>query len=150
MAFVIEHDFEVRAPAEVVWEVITDLPRYREWNPFCVECESTLAPGDPIRMQVNLTGKPQPVEEVMQAHRPGTHLAYHMKPYPLGALSSLRTHDVERCGDGASRYRSHFELRGWLAPVVRGLLGASLQRGFTGMSEGIVRRAEVLWSQRRR
>ena len=148
MAFAIDHEFEVKAPADVVWEVLTDLPRYGEWNPFVVACDSTLKPGDPIRMQVNITGKPQSVEEVMAGHRAGTYLAYHMKPYPLGALASLRFHEIERRGGESCRYRSHFELRGWLVPVVKGALGRQLQRGFTGMSEGVVVRAEALWKQR--
>ena len=25
-------DVDIAAPASVVWEVLTDLPRYREWN----------------------------------------------------------------------------------------------------------------------
>ncbi len=48
MAFIIEKNLEINAPAEVVWEVITDLARYPEWNPFCVECSSTMQPGDPV------------------------------------------------------------------------------------------------------
>src|SRR3546814_14762853 len=37
-----------------VWEVIRDLSKYPEWNPFCIECRSTLQPGDPIDMKVKL------------------------------------------------------------------------------------------------
>jgi hypothetical protein len=30
---------EIAAPIDVVWRVMTDLPRYREWNPFVVAIE---------------------------------------------------------------------------------------------------------------
>lgn len=54
MTFVIEQTIEVTATPAVVWEVIVDLPRYGEWNPFVVECRSTLAVGDPIDMRVHV------------------------------------------------------------------------------------------------
>ncbi len=41
---------DIVAPADVVWAVLTDLPRYNEWNPFCVRAESTLKMGDPMFM----------------------------------------------------------------------------------------------------
>lgn len=147
MAFRIDKTLEINAPAEVVWQVITDLPRYGEWNPFVRECRSTLKPGDVIEMTVQLTAKPQKVVEVMNEFVPGRRFAYHMKPAPLGALHSLRAHNVEPAGPGTSRYRSEFMLDGWLMPLVRGLLGGAMARGFEGMSQGIKRRAEELWAR---
>ncbi len=41
---------EIKAPAAVVWDILTDLPRYNEWNPFCIRAVSTLKMGDPIEM----------------------------------------------------------------------------------------------------
>ena len=43
---------EIDAPASVVWEILTDLPRYGEWNPFCIKAESTLEIGAPIVMHL--------------------------------------------------------------------------------------------------
>ncbi|HEY3837225.1 MAG TPA: SRPBCC domain-containing protein [Bryobacteraceae bacterium] len=43
---------EIDAPASVVWEILTDLPRYGEWNPFCIKAESTLELGAPIVMHL--------------------------------------------------------------------------------------------------
>jgi uncharacterized protein YndB with AHSA1/START domain len=150
MSFVIDHEFEIAAPAEIVWEVLTDFQRYGEWNPFCVECATTLTPGDPIRMQVNLTGKPQRVEEVIESCTPGQGFAYHMKPIPLGALSSQRTHRIEPVTATTSRYYSHFELKGWLKPLVVAIFGKGMRAGFGGMSEGVKQRAEATWRQRQK
>ena len=41
---------EINAPAQVVWEILVDLPRYGEWNPFCIAATSTFKMGDPINM----------------------------------------------------------------------------------------------------
>ena len=78
----------------------------------------------------------------MKEFVPGRRFAYSMKPVPLGALSSLRSHDVEPLGANRTRYRSYFQLKGWLMPLVRALYGEKLQQGFGGMTEAVARRAE--------
>ncbi|MBY8966864.1 SRPBCC domain-containing protein [Algiphilus sp. NNCM1] len=148
--FVYEENLHIDAPAAIVWEVITDLPRYGEWNPFVSRCQSTLQPGDPIDMTVHLMARPQQQREWITDYDDGHGFAYRMKPVPLGALSSARWHDIRPDGEGRSRYQSHFELRGWMMPVVRGLLGARLRAGFAGMNAAVKQRAEALWAQRQR
>lgn len=138
MSFVIDLERVIDAPAETVWDVITDLPRYGEWNPFCIECRSTLVPGDAIHMQVRLLSRPQAQSEVIFEHEPMSHLCYGLDGGRSGAIKSNRCHRIEALADGRTRYRSHFELSGWLMPLVRLLFRTQLLRGFTGMTDGIV------------
>lgn len=113
MAFVIDDSVEIDAPAAVVWQVLTDFPRYREWNPFCRSAESTLEPGAPIDMRVKLLGpKEKAQREYIRSVEPGTGFSYTMKPMPLGALHSLRSHTLTPLGAERCRYDSHFELAG--------------------------------------
>lgn len=149
MPFLIEETITIDAPAAVVWEVVSDLPRYPEWNPFCLECSSTLRPGDPIDMKVKLRGEPQRQREWMTEFVDGQRFAYRMRPVPLGALSSLRSHDIEAEGGSRTRYRSYFRLQGWLRPLVLALFGARLEQGFGEMNQAVRRRAETLWAARR-
>jgi hypothetical protein len=142
---VIEHSLEIAAPATVVWEVITDLPSYPQWNPFVVDCQSTLSVGDPIAMRVRIFQSwEQPQREWIRKHEPGRLLCYGMRDMPFGALMSSRCHEVRSLEAERSLYDSHFELRGWLAPLVQGLLGRRLASGFGAMSEAIRHRAEEL------
>jgi hypothetical protein len=143
MALVIDHVFEVDAPAERVWAVICDLASYPEWNSFVVACASTLEVGDPIWMRVRLIGFAQPQRERILEHERGRRLCYGLAPSRLGALWSRRSHEVESLGANRSRYASHFELRGWLAPLVSFLLARRLRAGFTAMSTALVERAET-------
>jgi hypothetical protein len=145
LAFVIDEQVDVAAPPARVWEVITDLARYGEWNPFVVACRSTLAVGDPIEMSVRLVPwVTQPQREVVFAHEPGTRLCYGLDGGWLGAIVSRRCHEVAPAGAGRTRYRSSFALSGWMAPVVRGLLGRRLAHGFHAMTAAIRDRAECL------
>ncbi|QIS20035.1 SRPBCC domain-containing protein [Nocardia terpenica] len=142
MAFVIDETVEIAAPAEVVWRVLTDLERYGEWNPFCISCRSTLEPGAPIDMRVRLGGRERAQREWVRTHTPGTEFSYAMKPIPLGALHSLRSHTLTPLEGGRVRYHSHFELDGWLRPVVTAMLGSALRQGFTAMTAAVRQRAE--------
>jgi hypothetical protein len=149
MPFVIEEELEINAPTDVVWEVITDLPRYGEWNPFVVSCRSTLAVGDPIDMRVKIfSWFAQPQRETIQDHFPGQRLCYGLDGGRLRAVISRRCHELESLDSGRTRYRSRFALSGWMGPVTRVLLGALLRRGFHSMTAGIRNRAEQLWRDR--
>lgn len=149
MSFIIDKSIEINAPASLVWQVVRDLPRYGEWNPFCIECRSSLKPGEAIDMKVKLMRKPQAQREWMNSYEEGRGFSYSMKPVPLGALSSLRFHEIEAIGENRTRYRSYFQLKGWLKPLVLGLFRQQLQNGFIGMTEALGRRAESLWRQQK-
>ena len=145
MALVISQTVDVAAPAARVWSVVTDLARYPDWNPFVVTCRSTLEPGAPIVMWVRLLpGLAQPQRERIFEHVPGRRLSYGVPPLPFGALASRRSHEVVETTPGRCRYVSHFELEGWLVPVVSALLGKRLERGFAAMTAALVRNAEAL------
>lgn len=146
MKYVIDKELVIEAPADAVWKVLTDFGQYRQWNPFVLECRSSLKPGEPILMDVALVGT-QKVEEVIESCTPGASFAYHMKPYPLGALSSRRSHEIVALGPSRARYRSYFHLEGWLMPVVRALMGRRLEQGFAGMTAGVKQRAEQVWAR---
>lgn len=145
MPLIIEHSLEIAAPAETVWSVITDLDSYPVWNPFVVACASTLAPGSPIAMRVRVFPFwTQPQREQIFEHMPGRRLRYGIRPLPFGALASSRSHEVTAIAPDRTKYISHFELTGWLVPVVSVFLGGRLTRGFASMSGAIKARAEAL------
>ncbi|MBW2697102.1 MAG: SRPBCC domain-containing protein [Deltaproteobacteria bacterium] len=149
MNFIIEESIDIEASPELVWEVLTDLPRYGEWNPFVVECASTLEPGDPIEMKVQIFDSfAQPQNEVIFEREHGRRICYGLAPMPLGSIASHRCHVVEPLPAGRTRYHSEFKLEGWLAPLVRGLVGARLERGFASMTQAVCQRAELLREER--
>jgi hypothetical protein len=144
VSFAIDRSVEIDAPAEVVWQVLTDVARYGEWNPFCIECSTTLEPGSPIDMKVVLVGPPKKQREFIRSHTPGVEFSYAMKPAPLGLLRSERSHTLTALPDGRTRYDSHFQLFGPVSPIVVGLLGRALRKGFGGMTDGVKTRSESL------
>ena len=145
VAFVLRETLEIEAPVALVWEVITDLPRYPEWNPFVVEVRSSLEVGEPIAMRVRvLPFFAQPQRETVLECLPQQRLCYGVAGVPLNALRSLRYHELRPAGPERTHYCSHFELDGWLAPLTRMLLGGRLERGFDAATRALKERAEIL------
>lgn len=54
MKYKVHTEIEIDAPPEEVWMILTDLPRYSEWNPFVISSSGAVAPGE------RLTNRLQP------------------------------------------------------------------------------------------
>jgi uncharacterized protein YndB with AHSA1/START domain len=141
----IRFELDVDAPAEIVWEVVSDLSRYVEWNPFVVRASSTCEVGAPIRMKVQLFSSfaQSQTEEITDFIAP-ERICWGLVGGGSLALSSRRCQAVAADGPSRSRYVSEFQLSGWFATVVMALLGRRLESGFRGMSEAVKARAEQL------
>ncbi len=151
MAFVLRDALEIEAPVALVWGVITDLPRYPEWNPFVVRVRSSLGVGDSIAMRVRVTPLfAQPQRETILECLPQQRLCYGVRGVPGNALRSTRCHELHPQGSERTNYCSHFELDGWLAPLTRTLLGRRLAWGFGAASRALKERAELLHRGSRR
>ncbi|MGB5325373.1 MAG: SRPBCC domain-containing protein [Pseudomonadales bacterium] len=133
---------EINAPIATVWHVIVDTAAYPHWNPFITECESTFELGSKIRMRVNFGSSERIQTEYISANRAPELLAYGMKPIPF-LLASTRQHRLAALDDATTKYESYFQLRGALAPAVKLSLGKKMLRGFSQMTDGIARQAEL-------
>lgn len=134
---------EIKAPKQTVWDVITDTAAYAEWNPFVPSCKSSFAVGSPIVMKVRLLPSLTITQkETIQQNRPGEFLAYGIN-IPLSILSSTRQQILTAIDENTTRYESVFILKGLLSPLVSMMLKAQLTRGFSEMTEGLVRRASA-------
>jgi hypothetical protein len=46
-------EIEIDSPPALVWQVLTDFPRYSEWNPFIVSIEGPLTVGAELRIALS-------------------------------------------------------------------------------------------------
>ena len=145
MHFTLNSQLAIEAPAARVWQVIVDLPRYAEWNPFVVAARSTLVVGAPILMWVQIAPfMSQPQRERIVECVPEERLAWGIGGGRLSPLDSRRVHQLRAAGPHRTDYRSEFELSGPLVGVVRGLLGRRLAWGFEASTAALKQRAEQL------
>jgi len=135
-------EIEIDAPIDRCWRILTDFDRYSEWNAFTPKVETTLAIGDPIHLHARMIG-----ERTM--HR--VEYVTRNQPYELGwemqmggrvLLQAERIQRLTPIDEHRTHYVSEDCFRGWLRPIVLGLFGRSMERGFTDCALGLKKAAE--------
>ncbi|MHB1605770.1 MAG: SRPBCC family protein [Leptospirales bacterium] len=57
MAREIETTIDIHAPVADIWQILTDLPRYGEWNPLVIQAAGPLTVGQRLEIAVQLPGR---------------------------------------------------------------------------------------------
>lgn len=138
---------EIDAPASVVWEVLTDLPRYGEWNPFCVWAESTLEMGAPVHMRlVNYTvpGTLAPNCEFICGFEPERLLSWEMPDSEAWPYPARRDQIIEPLGEQRCRYVSTDAFTGPNGIHVMRFAGPWVTRAFNDSARALKARAEAI------
>ena len=140
----------VAAPS-IVWEILTDLSRYGEWNPFCVKASSTLEMGAPVHM--SLVNYPNPGAllqgvEYVCAVEPERRLAWEAHWHESWPYAARRDQYVEPVGVGHCRYWSTDAFLGETGVHVMRFCGPWVKRAFDDTAYALKARAEALHAER--
>jgi hypothetical protein len=145
-------EVDIAAPASVVWEVLTDLPHYREWNPFTVQIDSTLKLGEPVDLHIPIPGQPgqeMVVREYLIAFEPERLLSWEQRATADNKDAARRDQYVESLGPERSRYFTTDIFLGLNADQIMQNFGGWVKASFDAVAEGVKGRAEALHASRR-
>lgn len=143
MTDVVRAEIEIDCGIEGVWEILRDLERYPEWNPFTPRVESSLQMGDPVHLYVRLRReKLSHRVEYVTAAEP-YRLCWGMKMGANVLLKAERCQILTAIDEHRTRYVSEDHFSGLLTPFVMGLFGGSMQRGFADCASALKKRAEA-------
>lgn len=134
---------DIDAPIDRVWRILTQLDAYADWNPFTPRVESSLAIGDPVHLHVRLVGERlmHRVETVTR-NAPYT-LGWDMKMGAPFLLYAERVQVLTPIDEHRTHYRTEDCFTGWLRPLVLGLFGTAMERGFRDCALGLKKAAEA-------
>jgi len=136
-------EIEIDAPAARIFEILTDLAAYREWNPFTPRVESTLRVGDPVELHVRLRGERLSHRvEFVTANEAPSRLCWRMQMGARFLLAAERCQTLTPLADGRTRYVSEDVFRGLLTPIVMLGFRTAMQRGFDDCALALKKRAE--------
>jgi len=144
-------EVEIDAPASVVWEVLTDLDNYPNWNPFCVAVESTLEIGAPVNMTLaDYSGATEtfPYTEYVCAVVPERLLSWELLPTELSAQAARRDQVIEPIDETRCRYYSTDAFLGEEAHQIMADSGAWVKRAFDDTAVALKERSEALYAER--
>jgi hypothetical protein len=141
---VISAQVEIEAPPDRVWQILTDLERYHEWNPFTPRVESSLMVGDPVTLQVRMRRDRELIQvERMTACEDQRELSWGLQMVAPIVLATNRRQLLEPLAGGRTRYTTANEFRGALVPLVMLLYRRDMQRGFSEAAKALKLRAEL-------
>lgn len=133
---------DIDAPAEVVWGVLTDLDRYREWNPFI-----TSSAGVPV-VGGTLVNRMEPPGMRSMTFRPTVTVVEHARTFEWlgrlgvpGLFDGRHRFELRATGTGTALTQSE-SFDGLLVRVLRRSLDSATRAGFDAMNSALKERAE--------
>lgn len=134
----------IDAAAERVFQILTDVTRYHEWNPLIVSARGKVASGEKLNIRIRPPGKSdQPyVVEVLRVV-PEREFVWLGQMKMKGILDGM--HFFELYPEGANRVRlvHREEFRGLLVPLVwRSFLDTRMREGFEALNRNLKELAE--------
>jgi uncharacterized protein YndB with AHSA1/START domain len=142
---------EIDAPSAVVWDVLTDLDNYRQWNPFCIKGISTLAIGSAVEMVlVDYTGAGGtfPNTEYVCAFVPERLLSWELRATSESPYAARRDQVVEPISADRCRYFSTDAFLGEHAHDIMAETGDWVKRAFDDTALALKHRCERVAAQR--
>jgi hypothetical protein len=147
--FRVEDRIGVQAPAEVIWEVVHDLPRWAEWNPTYPRAEGEIRIGGVLSVTLALPGQPpQALRPRVLEWVPNEQLHWRLTMLG-GMIRTLRYIEIEALAEESCVVSNGEFFAGLMGPSLGKRMGRTVQRGFKAMNEALKARAEAIWAERR-
>lgn len=147
-AIVVSETVDINAPASVVWDILIDLPQYPDWNPFCVECESTLEMGAAVKMKLKsyVNAGPEFFEntEFVCAYEVEKLLSWNLPHYDGWPYPARRDQFIEATGPNSCRYYSTDQFLGPNGIHVMRFAGPWVKQAFDDTAYALKARAEAM------
>jgi hypothetical protein len=134
---------DIEAPAQVVWEILTDLANYHRWNPFVVNAAGVVAMGNRLVCEPQMPGgRRYTFKPVITRLRPEREFAWsgHVLHPRLG--SGEHIFQLEALTPQRTRLIHDEVFTGLFAPLVVWFAGMQTTRGFELMNHALKRVAE--------
>jgi hypothetical protein len=140
----IHTEVEIQASAARVWEVLTDLASYPEWNPLIRQASGPLCVGQRLKLSIHppgLLSRTVPVK-ILQME-PNRTFRWLGKLCMRGLMDGDHSFTIEPLGADRVRVVQSEEFRGLLVPVFARWLVPNMRRGFEQLNEALKKRAEL-------
>jgi len=143
-----EHRTGVQAPAEILWEVISDFETWSDWNPVHPRIDAALRIGTPVKVELVIEGaEPALIEAVVQDWVPYEQLHWRRQRM-RGLITTIRYLEIENMGPANATFSNGELFMGPLVRLVSRDERRRLRAAYTRMGEAVKARAETIWSER--
>ena len=144
----IEHRVGVQAPAEVIWEVLSDLKSWSQWCKLYPKAAGEIRIGSVLELTLALPGQaPREIRPTVLEWVPNEQL--HWKLTMMGGLmKTVRYFEIETLAEASCIVTNGEILGGLIGPRVGKRMARNIYRAFVDMNDALKARAESLWQAR--
>ncbi len=136
-------EIEISAPAERVWQVLTDFTAYPEWNPFIRRVEGEVRAGARLRVFIQPSGgKALSFRPTVLLVEPGWEFRWLGHLWVPGLFDGEHSFTIEPLGGNLVRFIQRERFGGVLLPLLRKVLDQDTRRGFEEMNRALKLRSE--------
>jgi uncharacterized protein YndB with AHSA1/START domain len=132
-----QYQVTIDAPPAAVWQVLTDLARYSEWNRYAISARGDLRPGGEVEIVVRLGSGQQRVDNRVTDLSSEQRLCWESLNWYRVLVYGVRCRFLEPGPDGSTVFREVETMHGLLAPVIKAFMA-------TPMLDGLRRECESL------
>jgi hypothetical protein len=145
----VEHRVGIQAPAEVIWEVISDLKSWEQWCKLYPKAAGEIRIGAQLDITLALPGRPlEQIKPVVLDWTPNEQL--HWRVTMVGGLvRTIRYLEIETLAEASCVVSNGEIIGGLLGPMLGRPLAPTIYRAFIQMNDDLKARAELLWARRK-
>jgi hypothetical protein len=132
----------INASPEKVWQTLTDLDKYPQWNPFICHAVGKAEPGQRVDIDFQPDGKGLKLHCTVARYQPNRQLSwtYHVMNPLLFRGEHIFT--IESLGENQVRFIDREEFNGLLVPFQAKDIDTNTKKGFEAMDKALKGRAE--------
>jgi hypothetical protein len=136
-------EITIDAPPETVWDVVTDLNQYAQWNPFIVSAAGEVAVGKRLtNRMVPPAGKAMTFKPTVTEVDTGQTFEWLGRLGLPGVFDGRHRFDLSPTPDGGTRVVHSEQFSGVLVRFMRKSLDTQTKQGFEVMNTALKTRAE--------
>jgi uncharacterized protein YndB with AHSA1/START domain len=149
-SFIIDSDWEVSYPITItaspaiVWEVLTDLERYPEWNRYSPNVSGQIAVGEVVWVEAHLDNEIQHVQNFVLSIKPQQELCWQSADWYGFLARGTRCRWLSVTDSGTTLMVHHEVMRGPLAWLIEWIYRDRIERGLQLVNESVANRAESI------
>ena len=139
----VDTQIEIAAPAERVWNLLTDFGAFPDWNPFMRRVEGAPIVGTRLEVTIQPPGRgPTTFKPTVLEADANHQLGWLGRLVFPGVFDGRHTLTIQGDDGGRSVFRQREVFTGILVPFLAGML-RDTERGFVKMNEALKQRAEA-------
>ena len=143
--FRIEHRLGIPAPAHVIWQVLSDLASWGQWNPIYPKVEGRLTIGEDLAVTEQIPGfEPVQIAPTVVDWVPDAQILWLMSSR-FGFLKRLRYFEIDPVGEKGCIFANGEDWYGRPARYVTAAQRRGMREGFEALSEALSARALAVW-----